>query len=73
MASACGCEISNYTQGFKECIDYIFYQTDHISVDKIIPMPTTEQLSANSALPSVVFPSDHVALVADLQFLDGTD
>lgn len=39
MESACGCPMyTNYTPSFKECLDYIFYQTDFISIiDVSIP------------------------------------
>lgn len=70
IANATGCSLTNYTEGFKECLDYIYYQTDHLKVLRTVPMPTEEQLSANIAIPSIVFPSDHVALVADFRFED---
>ncbi|XP_050077298.1 2',5'-phosphodiesterase 12 [Anopheles maculipalpis] len=69
MASACGCpEFTNYTIGFTECIDYIFYQTDVLNVNDVIPMPSKEELSMYEAIPSPVFPSDHVALVANMEW-----
>lgn len=73
MGSAAGCEISNYTELFKECLDYIFYQMDHLRVDRVIPMPGEEQLSAHTAIPSVVFPSDHIALIVDLAFQENPE
>uniref|UniRef100_A0A182WGX1 2',5'-phosphodiesterase 12 n=1 Tax=Anopheles minimus TaxID=112268 RepID=A0A182WGX1_9DIPT len=69
MASACGCpEFTNYTVGFAACIDYIFYQKEALSVNDVIPMPSQEELSMYEAIPSPVFPSDHVALVANLEW-----
>lgn len=68
MANATGTSLTNYTEKFKECLDYIFYQTDHLQVERVIPMPSEDQLSAHVAIPSIVFPSDHVALVADFKF-----
>ncbi|GAB0096025.1 2',5'-phosphodiesterase 12 [Sergentomyia squamirostris] len=69
MASACGCpEFTNFTAGFQACLDYIFYQTDHLSVDQVIPFPSRQELEAHIAIPSVVFPSDHIALVADVSW-----
>lgn len=68
MANATGTSLTNYTEGFKECLDYIYYQTDHLKVEKTVPFPSEEQLSAHIAIPSIVFPSDHVALVADFSF-----
>lgn len=69
LKSACGTpEYTNFTQAFAACLDYIFYQSDRFDVEQIIPLPTNEELKAHIAIPSVVFPSDHVALVADLKF-----
>lgn len=33
-----------------------------------VPLPSEEELSAMTAIPSIVFPSDHVALVADFEW-----
>lgn len=69
MASACGTPTyTNYTQGFKECIDYIFYQTDSLTLKSCVPLPSEEDLSKQVAIPSAYFPSDHIALIADLKF-----
>lgn len=67
--SACGCpKYTNYTPAFAECIDYIFYQTDNLKVSQVIPFPTEEQLKSHTAIPSIMFPSDHIALVTDLEW-----
>lgn len=69
MASACGCPpFTNYTVGFAACIDYIFYQTDLLQVTDVIPMPSEEELKMYEAIPSPVFPSDHIALVANMRW-----
>ncbi|XP_070507871.1 2',5'-phosphodiesterase 12 [Chironomus tepperi] len=70
IKSACGTpKFTNYTVGFKECLDYIFYQTDKFSVTKVVEMPSEAELSLHNAIPSVVFPSDHIAIVAELEIL----
>lgn len=70
MQSACGTpEFTNYTVGFQACLDYIFIQNDKFSVTKFVELPDEEELKAHLAIPSVVFPSDHIALVADLEIL----
>ena len=33
---------------------------------QVVPLPSEDELKAHTALPSVVSPSDHIALVADL-------
>lgn len=70
IKSACGTpKFTNYTVGFKDCLDYIFYQTDKFSVTKIVEMPSEEELALHNAIPSVVFPSDHIAIIAELDIL----
>ncbi|XP_037937184.1 2',5'-phosphodiesterase 12-like [Teleopsis dalmanni] len=69
MQSACGTPAyTNYTHLFAACLDYIFYQCDRLEVQQVVMLPTEEELKAHIAIPSVVFPSDHIALVADLKF-----
>lgn len=91
MGSACGTpQYTNYTVGFADCLDYIFYQDDSFDVQQVsiypqiyiykfinlvlnflpqvVPFPSLEELQANTALPSIVFPSDHISLAADLRW-----
>lgn len=69
MDSACGTpQYTNYTIGFKDCLDYIFYQTNHLQVTNVIPFPSEEELSLYQAIPNVVFPSDHIACISDLKW-----
>ncbi|CAG9784488.1 unnamed protein product [Diatraea saccharalis] len=68
LESACGTpQYTNFTAGFADCLDYIFYDKSTLQVEQVVPLPSVEELQANTALPSIVFPSDHVALVADLK------
>lgn len=70
MQSACGTPAyTNYTVGFQACLDYIFYQSDKFRVTKFVEMPDEQELSAHIAIPSVVFPSDHVAIIAELEII----
>lgn len=69
LHSACGTpKYTNYTTTFSGCLDYIFYQTDHLEIEQVIPMPSEEELNLYTALPSVVFPSDHISLCVDLKW-----
>ncbi|XP_076395520.1 2',5'-phosphodiesterase 12 isoform X2 [Megachile rotundata] len=69
LHSACGTpKYTNYTTTFSGCLDYIFYQTDHLEIEQVIPMPSEEELNSHMALPSVVFPSDHISLCVDLKW-----
>lgn len=60
---------TNFTVLFAACIDYIFYQSANLRVLQTIPVPTDKELQSHSAIPSVVYPSDHIALVADLEWI----
>ncbi|XP_035223948.1 2',5'-phosphodiesterase 12-like [Stegodyphus dumicola] len=69
LDSACGTpKYTNYTEGFAGCIDYIFYEKCRFHVSAVVPFPTNEQLTKYKALPSKVFPSDHIALVCSLKW-----
>ena len=57
---------TNYTRDFKMTLDYIFVESDKMEVVAIAPLPSENILSENIALPSIVFPSDHISLVVDV-------
>lgn len=44
-------------------------EVNHFNFLQVVPLPSIEELQAHTALPSIVFPSDHIALVSDLQFI----
>jgi len=60
--------LTNFTEGFKAVLDYIFIDATHLAVDRVVPLPSLEELSEFGALPSIYFPSDHLALVTDLKW-----
>lgn len=65
LGSACGTPVyTNYTAGFADCLDYIFYDKANLDVEQVVPLPSVDELKLHTALPSVVFPSDHIALVS---------
>ena len=71
LVSACGFpEYTNYTNGFYGTLDYIFSSPASLGVDRVVPMPTHAEVTLHVALPSVVHPSDHIALVCDLKWND---
>ncbi|XP_063358547.1 2',5'-phosphodiesterase 12 [Cydia amplana] len=70
LGSACGTpQYTNFTAGFADCLDYIYYEKANIEVEQVVPFPSVEELQAHTALPSIVFPSDHIALISDLRFI----
>lgn len=71
LDSGCGTpKYTNFTGGFQDCLDYIFYDTEKLQVTQVVPMPSVDELMAHTAIPSIVFPSDHIALICDLKWLD---
>ena len=69
--SACGYpRFTNYVVGFKDTLDYIVADSNHFKVESCVPFPDEEFLQLHTALPSVTIPSDHLALVCDLVWLD---
>ncbi|RNF20509.1 2,5-phosphodiesterase [Trypanosoma conorhini] len=59
---------SNYTMTFREVIDYIFFAPTRLSVLRTVPIPPESEISENVALPNRRYPSDHLALIADLAY-----
>ncbi|XP_050438056.1 2',5'-phosphodiesterase 12 isoform X2 [Adelges cooleyi] len=61
-------DYSNFTQTFFGLLDYIYFTEDHLKLLQVLPMPSHEEVIENVGLPSVTFPSDHLALIADFKF-----
>ena len=60
-------EYTNLVSGFEGVLDYIFFHPDQLKAIHALPVPPRALVKQNTGLPSPVFPSDHVAVVADLQ------
>eukprot|EP00516_Mucochytrium_quahogii_P007254 CAMPEP_0203757314 /NCGR_PEP_ID=MMETSP0098-20131031/10430_1 /ASSEMBLY_ACC=CAM_ASM_000208 /TAXON_ID=96639 /ORGANISM=" , Strain NY0313808BC1" /LENGTH=667 /DNA_ID=CAMNT_0050649517 /DNA_START=120 /DNA_END=2123 /DNA_ORIENTATION=- len=70
LDTACGTpKFTNYVGTWYGDLDWILYSKDHFKVERSVDFPTETQLKVDTALPSKQFPSDHVSLCADLQFL----
>ena len=76
LQSACGyVEWTNYVGGFSGALDYIWADTASGAVEvglrpvACMPMPPLAAVTAETALPSLEFPSDHLPMVADLEFI----
>lgn len=74
LRDACGTHLllpyTNFTLGFKCVLDYIFVDSNHLTVERVVPLPSLAELTENVALPSVSFPSDHLSLICDLKWKD---
>lgn len=67
--NACGSRhYTNFTSGYSGVLDYIFIDSDHLNVVRVVPFPSHEEVTEFVALPSVYFPSDHLALISDLRW-----
>ena len=64
-----GIEFTNFVEGFVGCLDWILAEKTCFKPEGQSPMPSVEELTANKALPSLIFPSDHISIAADLKFI----
>ena len=69
LVSACGYpRYTNYVTGFAGCLDYIYVDRRQLKVSTVVPLPSHEEVTTFTALPNVVFPSDHLPLVCELEW-----
>ena len=60
---------TNYMFAYCGVIDHIFFDQTTLKFSRSIPMPTHEEVTRFTALPSQIIPSDHLAVVVDLEML----
>jgi len=66
LHNATGCPAyTNYTQHFHGCLSYI-WTSDHLQVDKVIPLPDDSLVKKYVAIPSAICPSDHLPIIVDV-------
>lgn len=69
FSSACkDLPYTNYTPGFNGCLDYIYYELNGFDCIDTVPLPDHKDVTVTGGIPSDVFPSDHLALIAHLKF-----
>lgn len=69
LTSAPGYPIySNYTVAFKDLLDYIYVEEGVFETIRVAPFPSEDELSRDVALPSRVFPSDHMPIAVDIRW-----
>jgi 2',5'-phosphodiesterase len=54
---------------FHAVIDHIFFDGKKFQFQRAIPMPTHEEVTEFTALPSCKIPSDHLAVVVELEMI----
>ncbi len=56
---------TNYTPGFADVIDYIWYSTNTLEVVSLLGPPDPEHLKRVPAFPNYHFPADHIQIMAE--------
>ncbi|KAK9380850.1 Endonuclease/exonuclease/phosphatase [Kockiozyma suomiensis] len=59
---------TNCTPTFTESIDYIWYSANNLSVTGLLGEPDKEYMSKVIGFPNAHFTSDHISLMAEMQF-----
>jgi hypothetical protein len=55
---------------YVNALDWLCYGRRELRLVGVAPLPTVKQARAETAMPSVEFPSDHVSLIADFEWSD---
>ena len=63
--------VTNYTDHYKGCLDYIWVTKESIQPVAVSVLPTVEEIMSvgGICLPNPRYVSDHLALDCELQFL----
>lgn len=64
--------VTNYVPGYQGLLDYMWYDAGHFSLKRLFPVPSINDIGGGF-LPNKDFPSDHMAVVADLSFRHGKE
>jgi mRNA deadenylase 3'-5' endonuclease subunit Ccr4 len=56
---------TNYTSGYQALLDYVWYPPQRLRVTQQLAVPSPEQMTGY--IPNAAFPSDHLAVVYDLE------
>ena len=59
---------TNHTAHFIGTLDYLWYTMDRLSLGGLLEMVDDRQVHEHTALPSPLFSSDHVPLLAEFHF-----
>jgi CCR4-NOT transcription complex subunit 6 len=60
---------TNFTEKFSGVLDYIWFSKSHFAPMACLDVDSLEVLQHHTALPSPLFPSDHISLVCQLDWL----
>ena len=59
--------VTNYVDGYSGLLDYVWYEEGVLEIENVLPVPPSTALGG--FIPNRRFPSDHLAVVADLKFI----
>ena len=62
---------TNFTaqpRSFSGTLDYVFFSVDRLEVKSVLALPSFDYIRKETALPSSVYPSDHLPLTACFSF-----
>ena len=62
---------TNFTGHFVGILDYIWYSKSHITSTACLDVDAEHLLTQYTALPSPLYPSDHLALVGECDWIEG--
>ena len=72
MFSAAGTpDYTNFVAGFCGTLDYIYADSSKLELKREIPLSEHEDVVKEIALPTRIFPSDHMPLVVELKWKEG--
>ena len=61
-------EFTNFVPYFQNTLDYVFAEDNKLEIIRFVPLPERVEIESYTALPSIVAPSDHLALVVDMKW-----
>lgn len=61
---------THYKLVFHDVLDHIFFESRRFRFERSIPMPTHEEVTEFKAIPSRHIPSDHLAVVLEVQMIE---
>ncbi|CAE8585904.1 unnamed protein product, partial [Polarella glacialis] len=64
-------DFTNFVGGYEAALDWIFFDRKLLRKVSEAKLPSREVVSAETALPSSLFPSDHLLLATDLAWYSG--
>ena len=60
---------TNYTANFQGTLDHLFFNTDRLTVTHLLDIPDEREVKRETAIPSTLFPSDHLRIEAVFQLI----